>query len=56
MILIKFVRKSIDHTWFVNENWIAIFIFSIILLGGITIIILKLNKLEITNNTSYIKV
>ena len=24
MILIKFVRKGIHYTWFVNENWIAI--------------------------------
>lgn len=49
MILIKFVRKGIQYTWFVNENWIAILVFSIILLGGVTVRIFRPKKQKITD-------
>lgn len=49
MILIKFVRKGIHYTWFVNENWIAIFVFLIILLGGVTVRIFRPKKQKITH-------
>lgn len=44
MILIKFVRKGIKYTRFVNKNWIAIFVFSIMLLGGVTVRIFRPKK------------
>ena len=44
MILIKFVRKGGHYRWFINENWIAIFVFLIILLGGVTVRIFRPKK------------
>jgi hypothetical protein len=49
MILIKFVRKGIHYTWFINENWIAIFVFLIILLGGVTVRTFWPKKRKITD-------
>ncbi len=49
MILIKFVRKGVQYTWFVNENWIAIFVFLIVLLGGVTVRIFRPKKQNVSD-------
>jgi hypothetical protein len=49
MILIKFVRKGIHYTWFINENWIATFVFLIVLLGGLTVRTFWPKKRKITD-------
>ena len=49
MILIKFVRKGVQYTWFVHENWIAIFVFLIVLLGGVTVRIFRPKKQNVSD-------
>ena len=48
MVLIKFVRKGVQYTWLINENWVPIIVFLIILLGGITVKLLRWKNKKIT--------
>ena len=49
MILIKFARNGIQYSWFIHENWIAIFVFSIILLGIVSVKVFQPKKQKITD-------